>query len=143
MTDRRIPEAHAITGTTAWVACKEQSRVVRVDLARGRTTASRRLGGPVIAVAVGYRSVWALDTLSTLYRLNPRTARVTKRIRIQAAAPYNIWIGAGSVLGRRGPGRARPSHLADEEQGRRTDPSWERPCGHGVLVRDRPRPARG
>jgi hypothetical protein len=113
-TDRRIPEAHAvracaaagpfwptmtlaISGTTAWVACKEQGRVVRVDLARGRTTASRRLGGPIIAVAVGYRSVWALDTLSTLYRINPRTARVTKRIRIQAAAPYNIWIGAGSV----------------------------------------------
>jgi hypothetical protein len=113
-TDRRIPEAHAvracaaagpfwptmtlaISGRTAWVACKEQSRVVRVDLARGRTTASRRLGGPVIAVAVGYRSVWALDSLSTLYRINPRTARVTKRIRLQAAAPYNIWIGAGSV----------------------------------------------
>jgi virginiamycin B lyase len=71
--------------------------VVRVDLTRGRTTASRRLGGPAIAVAVGYRSVWALDSLSTLYRIDPRTARVTKRIRIQAAASYNIWIGAGSV----------------------------------------------
>ena len=87
----------AISGNTAWVACKEQSRVVRVDLTRGQTTASRRLGGPVIAVAVGYRSVWALDSLSTLYRINPRTTRVTKRIRLQAAAPYNIWIGAGSV----------------------------------------------
>jgi virginiamycin B lyase len=86
----------AITGNTAWVACKEQSRVVRVDLTSGRTTASRRLGGPVVAVAVGYRSVWALDG-STLYRINPRTTRVTKRIRLQAAAPYNIWIGAGSV----------------------------------------------
>jgi hypothetical protein len=111
--DRRIPEAHAvracagagpfwptmtlaISGNSAWVACKEQSRVVRVDLARGRRV-SVRLGGPVIAVAVGYRSVWALDSFSTLYRLNPRSARVTKRIRIGAAGPYNIWIGAGSV----------------------------------------------
>jgi virginiamycin B lyase len=112
--DRRIPEAHAVracaaagpfwptmtlavSGTTAWVACKEQRRVVRINLARGGMTASLRLGGPVIAVAVGYRSVWALDSLSTLYRINPRTARVTRRIRLQAAAPYNIWIGAGSV----------------------------------------------
>lgn len=112
--DRRIPEARAIRacaaagpfwptmtlaigGNTAWVACKERSRVVRVDLARHRITRSVRLEGPAIAVALGYHSVWALDTLSTLYRLDPRTARVTKRIRLQAAGPYNIWIGAGSV----------------------------------------------
>ncbi len=111
---RRIPGARAVRacagagpywptmtlvlqGNVAWVACKEQSRLVRIGLARGRRTASVRLGGPVIAVAVGFGSVWALDTSSTLYRLNPRTARVTRRIRLGATAPYNIWIGGGSV----------------------------------------------
>ena len=51
----------------------------------------------MIAVAVGYGSVWALDAGSTLYRLNPRTARVAKRIPLDATAAYNIWIGAGAV----------------------------------------------
>jgi hypothetical protein len=112
--DRRIPQARAVracagagaywptmtlavSGGTAWVACKEQRRLLRINLARGRRTASVRLGGAVIAVAVGLGSVWALDTSSTLYRVNGRTARVTRRIQLGAAAPYNIWIGAGSV----------------------------------------------
>jgi DNA-binding beta-propeller fold protein YncE len=111
---RRIPEARAIRacaaagpywptmtlalqGNTAWVACKEQSRLLRIGLARGRTTAKVRLDGPVIAVAIGFGSVWALDSSSRLYRLDPRTARVTKRIQVGAVAAYNIWIGGGSV----------------------------------------------
>jgi virginiamycin B lyase len=87
----------ALDGPRGWVACKEQGRVVRVDLARGRTTASVRLGGPVTAVAAGLGSVWALDSGGTLYRLNRLTARVTRRIPLGAAAAYNVWIGAGSV----------------------------------------------
>jgi streptogramin lyase len=111
---RRLPEARAVracgaagsfwptmtlalSGPNAWVACKEQRRLVRIGLARGRTTASVRLESGVIAVAVGFGSVWALDTSSTLYRVNPRTARVTRRVRLRASAPYNIWIGGGSV----------------------------------------------
>jgi streptogramin lyase len=87
----------ALSGSTAWVACKEQQRLVRIDLARGRSTASVRLGGAVIAVAVGLGSVWALDTSSTLYRVDARTARVTRRIALGASAPYNIWLGGGSA----------------------------------------------
>ena len=68
-----------------------------MSLPKGRTTATVRLGAPVVAVAVGLRSVWALDTASTLYRLDPRTARVTKRIRTGARAAYNIWIGSNAV----------------------------------------------
>jgi hypothetical protein len=86
----------AVTGTTGWVACKEQARLVKVDLTRRKATARAQLDGPVTAVAVGLGSVWALDS-ATLYRLNPRTARITKRIRLGATAPYNIWIGAGAV----------------------------------------------
>jgi len=87
----------ALSGPNAWVACKEQRRVVRIALARGRATASVRLGSGVTAVAVGFGSVWALGTNATLYRVNPRTARVTKRIQLSASAPYNIWLGGGSV----------------------------------------------
>ena len=87
----------ALTGNTAWVACKEQARLVRMTLPSGRRTATVQLDGAVIAVAVGLGSVWALDSGSTLYRLNPRTARVTKRIPTGASAAYNIWIGGGAV----------------------------------------------
>jgi len=87
----------ALSGPNAWVACMEQRRVVRIALARGRATASVRLGSGVTAVAVGFGSVWALGTNATLYRVNPRTARVTKRIQLSASAPYNIWLGGGSV----------------------------------------------
>jgi glutamine cyclotransferase len=110
----RIPQAHAVRacagagpywptmtlallGRSAWVACKERARVVRLSLPAGRKTATVGLDGQVIAVAVGFGSVWALDTASTLYRINPRKASVTKRIPVGATAAYNIWIGAGAV----------------------------------------------
>jgi hypothetical protein len=110
----RIPAAHAVRacaaagpywptmtlaldGGTAWVACKEQERLIRIALPSGKRTAAVRLDAPVIAVAVGLGSLWALDSGSTLYRLDARAARVTKRIRLGAAAAYNIWIGAGAV----------------------------------------------
>ena len=87
----------ALQGRTAWVACKEQARVVRLSLPAGRKTATVGLDGQVTAVAVGFGSVWALDTGSTLYRIDPHKARVTKRIQLGAAAAYNIWVGAGAV----------------------------------------------
>jgi DNA-binding beta-propeller fold protein YncE len=87
----------ALQGATAWVACKDQARVVRLRLPAGRKTATLGLDAQVIAVAVGLGSVWALDSGSTLYRIDPARARVTTRIRLGASAAYNIWIGAGAV----------------------------------------------
>ena len=87
----------ALTGETAWVACKETARLVRLGLPRGRTESAVRLAAPVIAVAVGLGSVWALDTGSTLYRLDASTGRVIRRIELGAIAAYNIWIGGGAV----------------------------------------------
>jgi streptogramin lyase len=112
--DRRLPGAHAvracagagpywptmtlaIQGGSAWIACKEQRRVIRVGTRSGKRTASLRLRAPVIAVTAGYASIWALDSASTLYRINPSKARVTRRISVGASAPYNVWIGGGSV----------------------------------------------
>jgi glutamine cyclotransferase len=87
----------ALQGRNAWVACKTQSRVVRVNTRTGKTTKSLRLRGPAIAVATGLGSVWALDSGGTLYRIDPRKAKVVKRVNLGVAAAYNIWIGGGSV----------------------------------------------
>ena len=87
----------AIARDSAWVACKEQRRLVRVDLGRRRLTGKRQLGGQPIAVATGLGSVWALDSDATLYRIDPRGGRIIRRIRLDVSAAYNIWIGAGSV----------------------------------------------
>jgi hypothetical protein len=86
-----------LRGRTAWVACKERTQLMRVTLPAGTKRAVVRLDAPVIAVAVGLGSVWALDTGSTLYRLNAQTGRIARRIQLGAAAAYNIWIGAGAV----------------------------------------------
>jgi streptogramin lyase len=87
----------ALQGSSAWVACKEQSRVVRVSTRTGKTLKSVRLGAPVIAVASGLGSVWALGSSGTLYRLNPASGRILRRIGLRTSAAYNIWIGAASV----------------------------------------------
>jgi hypothetical protein len=87
----------AVARTTAWVACKEEGRVLRIDLRRGVKTATVRLDGAVTAVALGFGSVWALDSTGTLSRIHLGTARITRRIALNAAAPYNIWVGGGGV----------------------------------------------
>jgi hypothetical protein len=87
----------AVRGTSAWVACKQQARVIRVSTKTGTTTKSVSLRAPVIAVASGFRSIWALDSGGMLARLDTRTAKVVKRIALRVAAAYNIWIGGGSV----------------------------------------------
>ena len=89
-------ETLALTPGRAWVACKEQGRVVRVELATGNRQAVQ-LGGAVIAVVSGLGAVWTLDSSGTVARLDPRTARVTRRIETGASAPYNLWVGAGSL----------------------------------------------
>ena len=120
-------ETLVVGGTTAWVACKEQSRIVRAALPRGRRTAMVALDGPVIAVATGLGSLWALDSRSTLYRLDARTARVKRRISLGANAAYNIWIGGGSVW------------VADDQGGSvlRVSPATNRVVAH-IAVGDGP-----
>jgi hypothetical protein len=87
----------ALDGSSAWIACKEQGRVVRVDTRTGRTLTSVNLGDLTIAVASGFRSIWALGSSGTLYRLSARSGKVVKQIRLPVSAAYNIWMGGGSV----------------------------------------------
>lgn len=86
----------ALDGPSAWIACKEQSRLVRVNTTTGKTTKSVRLDAPVIAVTTGLGAVWAVDSSSTLYRLD-HTGTIRKRISLDAVAAYNVWTGGGSV----------------------------------------------
>ena len=60
------------------------------------TRARARACGAPIAVALGHGSLWALDS-STLYRLDADTGRIARRVYLGANAPYNIWVGGGSV----------------------------------------------
>jgi hypothetical protein len=87
----------ALRGMTAWIACKEQSRVIRVNTKTGKVAKSVRLGSPAIAVVSGYASIWALDSSGTLYRLKASSGKVVRRLDLPVRAAYNIWIGGGSV----------------------------------------------
>jgi streptogramin lyase len=89
--------ALAVSGATAWIGCKEQNRIDVLRLPTGTRTAVVRLDGPVTAVAAGLGALWALDSSSTLYRIDPRRRLVVRRIPLGAAAAYNIWIGGGTV----------------------------------------------
>jgi hypothetical protein len=90
-------ETLAVSGTTAWLACKEQARVVRVDLVRRRIVRSVPIGAPPLAVVLGYGSLWALDTSGDLSRISTASGRIQRRIQTGASNPYNLWVGAGSV----------------------------------------------
>ena len=87
----------ALRGASAWIACKEQARVIRVATKTGKTLRSTRLRAPAIALAAGFGSIWALDSSGNLYRLNPASAKIVKRVSLPVVAAYNIWIGGGSV----------------------------------------------
>jgi hypothetical protein len=87
----------AVSGRYAWVACKQQSRVVRVATATGKTVSRINLNGEPIAVVSGLGSVWALDTDGTLYRFNSSTGKLVKRAYLSTRAAYNLWVGGGSV----------------------------------------------
>jgi streptogramin lyase len=87
----------AAAGSTVWIACKEESRLVPVDAATGRMGDEVVLDASPIAVVSGFGSVWALDSGETLYRLDPDSGEIASRIDVAASAPYNLWTGADSV----------------------------------------------
>ena len=89
-------ETLALRAGTAWVACKEQQRVVRVSLPSGAVR-STALGGAPIAVLSDLGAVWALDASGVISRLDPASGKVTASIDTGAGKPYNLWAGAGSL----------------------------------------------
>jgi YVTN family beta-propeller protein len=89
-------ETLALTGGTAWVACKEEGRVVRLTPPSGPLRSTPLSGAPIALVA-GLGAVWALDTGGVVSRLDLRNGKVTAKISTGSSAPYNLWIGDGSL----------------------------------------------
>jgi hypothetical protein len=83
-----------------WLACKSQSRILRLGPAGGAVRARIRFpaAAEIAAVATGLGSVWALDAQrGTLYRIDPGRNAVARSVPLGTSRAYNIWIGAGSV----------------------------------------------
>ena len=76
----------ALAGDTAWVACKEESRIESLS---GEQLA---LDGQAIAVLSAFDAVWALDDRGSLYRVGSG-----KVADLELSKPYNLWTGADAL----------------------------------------------
>ncbi len=82
---------------SAWVACREQRAVQRIDLATGRVLPRIDVAEPVWAITAGEGSVWAIALRgSAAHRIDPGTNRVTSSIPLGGAVPY-AWAGGGAL----------------------------------------------
>ncbi|HEY7148483.1 MAG TPA: hypothetical protein VH420_03470 [Gaiellaceae bacterium] len=87
----------AIGYGSAWVACREQRAVQRIDLATGRVFPMIAVDEAVSAVTAGEGSVWAIALRgSQVHRIDPATNRVSARIPLSVAVPY-AWAGGGAL----------------------------------------------
>jgi DNA-binding beta-propeller fold protein YncE len=96
----REPRAVAIGAGAVWVlgAGARAHQVLRVDPATGEVTARTRFpaSSRVTSLDVGLGAVWAVSSSSgTLYRINPRSAAVTRRTYLgQPAGRPEVQFGA-------------------------------------------------
>ena len=82
---------------SAWVACREQRAVQRIDLATGRVLPMIDVAEPVWAITAGEGSVWAIALRgSAVHRIDPGTNRVTASIPLGGVVPY-AWAGGGAL----------------------------------------------
>jgi hypothetical protein len=87
----------AIDYGSAWVACREQRAVQRIDLATGRVFPMIDVAEPVWAVTAGEGGVWAIPLRgSAVHRIDPGTNRVSATISLSGAVPY-AWAGGGAL----------------------------------------------
>jgi hypothetical protein len=87
----------AIGYSSAWIACREQRAVQRVDLATGSVAPMIRVAEPVWSVTAGEGSVWAIALRgSAVHRFDPGTNRVSAAISLGGAVPY-AWAGGGAL----------------------------------------------
>ena len=91
---------------SAWVACREQRAVQRIDLASGTVAPTIDLGEPVWAITAGEGSVWAVSLRGTsLVRINPGSNTVQAVIPIVGADVPYIWTGGGALWAANDSGR--------------------------------------
>ena len=91
-------ETLAVSGTTGWLACKEESRVVKLDLAHRKALRSVRIGvaGDRGRTRLRRRSGRSTRTGPST-RISTATGRILRRIDSTPPHAYNVWVGAGSV----------------------------------------------
>lgn len=119
--------ALAVGFGSAWIACVQQSQVLRVSLESGQVTARIPVPAPVWSIAAGEGGVWGVALHgSVVYRIAPASNRVVAEIGLGADVPY-LWAGAGALWVADDPGRALV----------RVDPGTNRPGAH-VPVGDGP-----
>jgi outer membrane protein assembly factor BamB len=121
-------------GGDAWVDDRWSQRLLRIDHRTGSVTARLPVEGRV-AVAEGAGSVWVLQSgggygrglRGPLLRIDPRSNRVTARIRMPAlgfgvvVADDGVWVWGPDRLMRVAAGRVSPQiRVADEEFGETT-----------------------
>jgi YVTN family beta-propeller protein len=85
---------------SVWVVCKASGELLRLQPQTRQTqTGFRHVAPNLIGVTAGFGSVWALDgsRSGTLIRIDPATNAGTARIDVGTRAPYNVWVGGGSV----------------------------------------------
>ena len=101
---------------SAWVACRSQSEVQRIDRATGQIVAHIRLPGvSVWSVAAGEGAVWAISLRgSTVYRIDPLTNQVAAQIPLDAGVPY-LWAGGGAVWAADDDGQGSAPHRSQAE----------------------------
>jgi ABC-type branched-subunit amino acid transport system substrate-binding protein/streptogramin lyase len=87
--------AHALWAITADAA------IVRIDTASNRVTNTKRLIGGATAIAAGQAGVWALAFPNKVRRLDERTGRVVRKVRIDDANAIAVGEDAAWVTGER------------------------------------------
>jgi Protein kinase domain len=107
----REPRGIAIGPRAVWVIGRsiDDDQVLRVDPATGRVTARVRFQAPerIDSLDVGLGAVWVVaSATATLYRIDPRTAVVTKQADIgtRAGRPdarfHQVWVGVSDEGGK-------------------------------------------
>jgi hypothetical protein len=87
----------AIGFGSAWIACREQRAVQRIDLATGRVMRTIFVTEPVWAVTAGEGGVWAIALRgSAAHRIDPLTNSVSAAIPLSGSVAY-AWAGGGAL----------------------------------------------
>ena len=82
---------------SAWVACREQRAVQRIDLATGRVLPRIAVAESVSAITAGEGSVWTIALRgAAVHRIDPGTNNVTASIPLNGVVPY-AWAGGGAL----------------------------------------------
>lgn len=135
---RVTPTGVAVSGGAVWVVGHDphEDEVLRVDPAGGRVTVEVRLptSARIDSIAYGYGAVWVVSSATaTLYRIDPRSTRVTSLVVAHSRATRpEILPRGGDLWVRAADGTTysiQPSPLAAYYKENDGPPGWEEYLG--------------